>query len=406
MLRSSCAIAMVGLLAVACGSEVSDLAVGDVEYTTGPGGAEPNLQVTTDGRVLLTWLEPVSEGQHALRMAVRERGLWSDPKTVLESEHFFVNWADFPSLVEMGDGSWLVHWLEKTHGNKYAYHVKLAVSKDGGLAWGTSFSPHRDDSPTEHGFVSMVPWNEGAALIWLDGRAMTTEASGGEHDGLNLGEMSMRATTVTSDGALGPDVLLDSRTCECCQTSLVRTSRGLLAAYRDRSEAEIRNIAVVRFVEGSWSEPSHVADDNWYYPGCPVNGPQLSARGDTVVVSWFTAPDQQSAVYAAFSYDGGASFGAPIRIDDGDPLGRVDAEILDDGRAAVTWIERSEDAAEIRVRLVEPSATGPSYRVAQTSEARASGFPRIIQVGGEVLVAWTSVAEDGGVNVTALRPPE
>ena len=406
MLRSSCAIAMAGLLAVACGSEVSDLAVGDVEYTTGPGGAEPNLQVTTDGRVLLTWLEPVSEGQHALRMAVRERGLWSDPKTVLESEHFFVNWADFPSLVEMGDGSWLVHWLEKTHGNKYAYHVKLAVSKDGGLAWGTSFSPHRDDSPTEHGFVSMVPWNEGAALIWLDGRAMTTEASGGEHEGLNLGEMSMRATTVTSDGALGPDVLLDSRTCECCQTSLVRTSRGLLAAYRDRSEAEIRNIAVVRFVEGSWSEPSHVADDNWYYPGCPVNGPQLSARGDTVVVSWFTAPDQQSAVYAAFSYDGGASFGAPIRIDDGDPLGRVDAEILDDGRAAVTWMERSEDAAEIRVRLVEPSATGPSYRVAQTSEARASGFPRIIQVGGEVLVAWTSVAEDGGVNVTALRPPE
>jgi hypothetical protein len=394
------------LLAVGCGSEVSDLAVGDVEYTTGPGGAEPNLQVTTDGRVLLTWLEPVSEGQHALRLAVRKRGVWSDPKTVLESEHFFVNWADFPSLVEMGDGSWLVHWLEKTPGNKYAYHVKLAVSKDGGLAWGTSFSPHRDDSPTEHGFVSMVPWNEGAALIWLDGRAMTIEASGGEHEGLNLGEMSIRATTVDGDGALGPDVLLDSRTCECCQTSLVRTSRGLLAAYRDRSEAEIRNISVVRFVDGSWSEPSHVADDNWYYPGCPVNGPQLSARGDTVVVAWFTAPDQQSAVYAAFSHDGGGSFGPPIRIDDGDPLGRVDAEILDDGRAAVTWMERSEDAAEIRVRLVEPSSTGPSFRVAQTSEARASGFPRIVQVGGEVLVAWTSVAEDGGVNVTALGPPE
>ncbi|KPK65874.1 MAG: hypothetical protein AMS21_03670 [Gemmatimonas sp. SG8_38_2] len=397
---------MATLLGAGCASETADLVVGDVEYTSSAGSAEPNLHVTSDGRGILTWLEPVSAGRHALRLAVREAGAWSAPRTVLESERFFVNWADFPSLVEMGDGSWLVHWLEKAAENSYAYRVRLAVSKDDGFVWSTSFKPHRDDSPTEHGFVSMVPWDAGAALIWLDGREMTTEVSGGEHEGLNLGEMSLRATTVDSDGVMGPDVLLDSRTCECCQTSMARTSRGLVAAYRDRSESEIRNVSIVRFLDGSWSKPSHVADDNWYYPGCPVNGPQLSARGDTVVVAWFTAPESRPAVYAAFSYDGGASFRPPIRIDDGDPLGRVDVEILDDGRAAVIWVERSADAAEIRVRLVEPNSTGPALRVARTAEARGSGFPRIALAGRELLVAWTSLAEEGGVKVTALRAPK
>ncbi len=178
----------------------------------------------------------------------------------------------------------------------------------------------------------MAPVGDGfAAGVWLDGRGMTAAAADAEPEGA----MSLRATTVGRDGGLGPDVRLDDRTCECCQTSLVRTRRGLVAAYRDRSEREIRDIAVVRFVDGAWTPPSFVAVDSFYFPGCPVNGPQLSARGDTVVVAWFTAPERRPAVYAAYSFDGGASFGRPQRVDDGDPLGRVDVELLPDGRAAV-----------------------------------------------------------------------
>ncbi len=378
--------------------------MGEVEYLAGAGSGEPNLFAGSDGRVFLTWLEPSVAAQYALRLAPREAGQWSDPVTVVESGRFFVNWADFPSLVQLDSGDLVVHWLEKVGPETYAYHVMMAVSSDGGDTWSDAITPHRDASPTEHGFVSMVPWEGGAALVWLDGREMKSEAEAAGHDDLDRGDMSIRFTTLDRYGDLGPDVLLDPRTCECCQTSLARVGSGLLAAYRDRSEAEIRNIAVARYTEGRWSAPTHVVDDNWYYPGCPVNGPQISALNETVVVVWFTAPQQKPAVYAAFSSDSGKSFGRPIRIDEGDPLGRVDVELLEDGRAVASWLERSETAAEIRVRaLGMKGRMGPSVVVAESSEARASGFPRLARVGEELLVAWTVVGDRGGVRTAAVR---
>ena len=404
MLRQACVLVLGVSLISACEPSVSKLVVGEVEYVTGAGSGEPNLFAAPDGRTFLTWLEPAGADRYALRLAARDARVWSNPTTVVERAEFFVNWADFPSLVELHKGNLLVHWPEKTSPETYAYHVMLALSADGGATWSEPITPHRDASPTEHGFVSMVPWEGGAALVWLDGREMKSEAEAAAQDDLDRGDMSIRFTTVGPDGDLGPEVLLDPRTCECCQTSLARVGSGLLAAYRDRSEAEIRNIAVVRYDDGRWSEPAHVADDNWYYPGCPVNGPQLSAIGDAVVVAWFTAPEQKPAVYAAFSSDGGRSFGGPIRIDEGDPLGRVDVEILDDGRAVVSWLERSEAAAEVRVRLVgQDGRMGRTVVVAETSEARASGFPRIVLLEDELLVAWTVVGDSGGVRVVEVR---
>ena len=79
---------------------------------------------------------------------------------------------------------------------------------------------------------------------------------------------------------------------------------GPVAAYRDRSEAEIRDIAVRRLVGGEWSEPVHVGEDNWEIRGCPVNGPALAARGEDVAIAWFTGAGGTAKVSVAFSADG------------------------------------------------------------------------------------------------------
>jgi hypothetical protein len=122
------------------------------------------------------------------------------------------------------------------------------------------------------------------------------------------------------------------------------------------------------------------------------------------VAVWFTAPENAPAVYAAFSTDGGASFGERIRVDDGDPLGRVDVELLPDGRAVAAWLERTETAAEVRARPVGQSGVmGASVTVAETAESRASGFPRLALAGDEVVFAWTLIGESGGVRVATLR---
>lgn len=385
--------------------------VSQVELSV-PNAREPNLDATSDGRVVMSWWEKTGDKRHALKVAARSAGGWSLVRTVVEGDQLFVNWADFPSILELPDGVWVTHWLQKTAPGTYAYHVKLAISRDQGATWSAPITPHRDASPTEHGFVSMVPWNDGVGLIWLDGRAMAggepatagdDKATAGDH-GMPRGAMTIRFTTVGPDGSLGEDVLLDDRTCECCQTALAVTTNGLVAAYRDRSEAEVRNIAITRLVDGHWTEPAHVADDKWHYPGCPVNGPSLSTSGDTVAIAWFTAPEQQPKTFVAFSTDAGATWSAPIRVDDGKPLGRVDIELLADGSALVSWLEATE-RAEVRARRVgRDGKVDPSWVVTETSEARASGFPRMARTGNEIVFAWTEVGETGGVRVVTATP--
>ncbi len=390
-------------LAGGCGSGArpTELSL-SVEFSGAPGSGQPNLFATPDGRVLLTWHQPNNAGGYDLKIAERRQGIWSEPQTVASGNPFFVNWADFPSAVELEDGTWLVHWLQKVAPSTYAYHVYTAFSRDRGYSWGPAVVPHRDSSPTEHGFVSIVPWEGGGALVWLDGREMRGGSDG--EAGSEEGAMTIRFATMNLDGSLGEEVLLDSRTCECCQTAMVRTARGLLVAYRDRTEEEIRDISVVRWEGGRWTEPRRVAEDNWHFPACPVNGPALSARGDTVSLAWFTGSGGEPKVYVAFSRDGGASFGAPVRVDGGRPLGRVDVELVSGGAALVSWLESGSAQAEIRVRRVTESGDLGEYRVvAPSSEARSSGFPRMALAGDELVFAWVVPGEHGGVRVASSK---
>jgi len=388
------------LLLFATGAHSGAAPADPVEFRGPPGSVTPNLAVGRDGRVLLTWLEPIAEGRHALRLAVRQGGRWTPPQTIRESDRFFVNWADFASLVETVDGQWVVHWLEKTEAKPYAYHVMLSVSADRGQTWSAPFPAHRDRSPTEHGFVAMLPRPSGGVdLAWLDGRRM---------DGNPAGTMGVRTTSLVVAGSprLGDEVELDDRTCECCQVALARTSRGLVAAFRDRSSSEIRDIALAREVSGAWTEPQVIAADDWEHRACPVNGPALAADGDHLALVWFTRARNEPRVYLVQSDDGGATFGSRVRIDDGQTLGRVDAEPLGGGAVAIASLEgKGEADAEWRVRRVEADGrTGPARVVATVTRARLAGFPRFARAGADLLLSYTAPGADGGVRVIRLDP--
>ena len=384
-------VGLVLAVAVGCQAGPGRLVVGGVEFTAPPGSQAPHLAVA-DGRALLSWLEPAGAGRHALRTALREPGgAWQAPGTVVVGDSLFANWADIPSVEPLPDGTWLAHWLRKVAAGPYAYHVALAVSRDGGGSWGAPFRPHGDLSETEHGFVSLVPWNDGAAGVWLDGRGTA-----------NDGPMTLRFTTIAPSGVAAPDVEVDPRVCDCCQTALARTTRGLVVAYRGRADGEIRDVAVRRFADGRWSDAILVSEDGWHYPGCPVNGPAVAARGDTVAVVWFTAAGGTPRVYAAFSTDGGAAFGPRMQVDDGRPAGRVDVVWWHE-TALVSWIEETADAGDVRVRELRTtgSRTGSTV-VAVTQASRAAGFPRLAAVGDAVVIAWTQPGPDGGVRAAAL----
>jgi hypothetical protein len=240
-------------------------------------------------------------------------------------------------------------------------------------------------------------WREKGALgaVWLDGRKFKEEG----HNTAN--EMMLVSTTIRPDGTLGPEVRLDERTCDCCQNTAAVTANGPIIAYRNRSPEEIRDIHVTRRVGGKWTTGVPVHNDNWKIAACPVNGPAIAARDKRVALAWFTAPFDSARVNLAFSDDAGATFTAPIRIDNGMPAGRVDVALLNDGGALVTWIERvGGEVAAVRARRVSRDGkAGVTTTIATSSVARASGFPRMAVTGSNVMFAWTVPGRPSSVRV-------
>lgn len=369
-------------------------AIDSVGSPTGPGSAEPNLTVAPDGRVFMSWLQTDSGGT-ALRFAVHDGAKWSAARTIVQGKDFFVNWADFPSIEVLGKNQLAAHWLQRNGKSTYAYGVRIAQSNDGGVTWSTPIIPHRDSTESEHGFVAL--WHEGTTLgaAWLDGRKFTK----GEHSASN--EMTLMTTTIAPNGTRGAEVLLDNRTCDCCQNAAAVTSAGPIVVYRNRSPEEIRDIHITRRVAGKWTIGVPVHNDSWKIAACPVNGPAVAANGTRVALAWFTAPNDSGRVNVAFSDDAGATFSAPTRIDGGVPAGRVDIALLADGAALVTWIERTGgDGAAVRTRRVSRDGkAGAPITIAASSAARASGFPKAVITGSNVIFAWTVVGKPSTVRV-------
>lgn len=404
--RVSRARMLVLMAALLAGCADAALPVIELTPATSPAGEEsgqPFLAAMPDGRVLLSWLEQQQDGAHALRFAAGDGAVWSEPKLLAVSSRFFVNWADFPSITVLPDGRLAVHWLERSGPGTYAYDVRISMSSDGGRTWAAPITPHRDGTRTEHGFATLFPDGAELGAVWLDGRNM----GGGDLHG-DGGDMTLRFARIGATGEISAEAELDARTCECCQTDVAVTEQGPVIVFRDRSPSEIRDIAIVRRPVDGWSAPVPVHGDGWRIDGCPVNGPAIAAQGNRVVVAWFTAADETPRVNVAFSRDAGATFGSPVRVDEGNPGGRVDLVLRPDGVALVSWLERVEGRARVQVRAIrDGSEPGPVAVVDTVSAERRSGFPRMAFAGDVLVFAWTDPGRPSRVRVATahLRTP-
>lgn len=377
-----------------------------------PPSRQPRLAAAPDGAVFMSWFERRDSTRYALRVARFVRGSWSEPATVAEGDSFFVNWADFPVLLATGGNRVVIAWPWKHGGEPYAYDVRIAGSGDGGRTWSRPIVPHRDGTATEHGFVSLVPAQAGGVrAFWLDGRKFADRPTGAAkdstaHDEHGDGEMTLRTAWVGLDGSLMDEQEVDDRVCDCCQTGAVGRGGHALVAYRDRSSEEVRDISVAWLRGGRWSEPAPVHRDAWRTPGCPVNGPALDMVGSQVAMAWFTMAGDSARVLAAVSNDAGRRFGAPVRVDQGDPLGRTDVEMLPDGSALISWLEVRGKEALIQVRRLDPRGSlSDAATLGSASTSRASGFPSMARSQSHLFVAWTETGDTSRVRVATARIP-
>ncbi|EED30495.1 hypothetical protein NOR53_522 [gamma proteobacterium NOR5-3] len=369
-----------------------------IEELPSPAGLNSSLsRISRDelGNVYLSWVsQDDAHTQLAYAQLIDDK--WSEPHIISEGAGWFVNWADFPVL-SMNSNAGVAHWLQTSGEGSYDYDVVASFYDSAVEQWGEGVAVNRSGVAAENGFVSMLPMGDQQTLIaWLDGRNTKTQPE--------PGPMTLRGAVFDASGNNLREWELDQATCDCCQTSAAMTDAGPVVVYRDRSADEVRDIAIVRFIDESWTPPAIIHRDDWQVAGCPVNGPAVVASGNVVAVAWFTAKDDAPKVQLALSTDSGASFSPPTLVAGPKTNGRVDAVMLANGEVVVSWLDTS--ATEARIMLSRFSSTGQpvdKFEVARTSASRRSGFPIIESVDNTVYLSWTDIADTPAVRVARVN---
>ena len=381
---------------------VVDNSIPPLQFIENPAAGNAFLpRLYSNGRSLfMSWVH-TEDSVATLNYSKRHGTAWSQPITVASGTDWFVNWADFPTISE-NNGAIFTNILQRSADGTYTYDIKLnlfhggstTVAQDAKASWFKDLKLHNDTTKSEHGFVSLIPYLDNSFMVsWLDGRN-TSGMSHGEHDDDHGGAMTLRAAVVHANGTISNRVQLDDRVCDCCGTSMAMTEAGPVVVYRDRSEGEVRDISIVRYIDDRWTTPQTVAEDNWEIPGCPVNGPAVSSFKNILAVAWFTAAKGEGDVQVAFSEDNGAHFGHAFRIDVGNATGRVDIVMINEEDAAVLWMEPNGENDVIQLMKINKHGyTKPLIVVSSTAASRASGFPQLELVGDHLYCAWTLVHE-------------
>ncbi|HZW09212.1 MAG TPA: hypothetical protein VFF69_04850 [Phycisphaerales bacterium] len=386
MTRTTIASVLFGMAAASAAAPQPEGAEGSRLSLDPPAAARAaayRLSPASEG-LLLSWHEPGDEGVRLCWSRLTDAG-WCGARVVTAQRTGVVaNWADVPAVVEGGDGAMYAHWLRS--GGGASYDIVALRSTDGGETWRELGQLNDDDVKGEHGFVSYVAHEDGVRAYWLDGR----EISGGHGESdAHTGRMTLRTALVGE--TIAPSELVDDSVCDCCNTAAAATPSGPVVVYRDRAHGEIRDISIAG---GGLGGIGAVHEDGWVMPGCPVNGPAIAADGERVVVVWYTGSPAPS-IKAAFSTDGGKTFGDAIVVDkaaaDTVPLGRVDV-VLDGEEAVVCWLRDERHKGALLAQRVGPAGVvGEPVKVAPMEGSRQSGFPQMERLGDRLLIVWRDI---------------
>ena len=373
---------ILSFLAISCTSK--DVIVKEISFLYENSNAQPSL-VSGEGSLSLSWISSNDGKKSSLNFSQFKEGKWVNTQTMATGSNWFVNWADFPAHA-INENLILSSYLEKSDSGTYTYDVILSLQKLSGEKVKEDFLLHTDGVKAEHGFVSIIPnHNQGFFITWLDGRNTVEKDLDGYHK-----PMTIRFAEITNKGDIIDESELDSATCDCCQTSIAVTNKGPVVVYRDRSDKEVRDIYIARKINGIWGVPTPIHNDGWEINGCPVNGPKVASNSNNLAVSWFTVSNEKPTVNLSFSKSNGASFGAPIKINDDDPIGRVDVAFLNPQEVLVSYIEGDDVGTYLRIKKVSiDGKISAPITISKIDGGRSTGVPQLEILDNEAFIVWT-----------------
>jgi len=352
-------------------------------------GLAPKLSMDQNGNAVLSWLERLSSSQGRLRFAVQQQNGWSAPTTVTEGP---VATEEFASAFVLSPRpqEFVALWTEiKDHDhNNWTEFGYFSRSTDGGNAWSHPEALATDFSKTEHSYLSGAVLDSGAVgFTWLDGRetAKVPYPDGHYH---------LMAGMLYPDGHYSGEKMLDDNVCTCCPTASVSLGNEMLIGYRDRTQAEIRDMNTVRLSDKLTAYgPYSVHHDGWKINACPTNGPALDVRNGKVVVAWFSAANGPLLSFST-STDGGKDFTSAKEVSAATAtVGHPAIALLADGSSILAWIESGNPESHLRARqILNDGQFGPVVEIAHGS---GFGYPSMRAQGNTVLLAWMQAADTG-----------
>ena len=358
--------------------------VQEIPFFYDNSNAQPNL-VSYNGSLSLSWISSKEENKAFLNYSQYKKGRWIKPQVIASGSDWFVNWADFPAHAINQDLIITSH-LKKSASGRYTYDVILNLQKLSGEKIKENFLLNTDGVEAEHGFVSIIANNEkGFFITWLDGRNTIEKKLEGDHK-----PMTIRFAEITDKGDVIKESELDASTCDCCQTSIAITNDGPIVVYRDRGEKEVRDIYSVKNINGTWEEPNVVHDDGWIINGCPVNGPKVAVNSKDLAIAWFTVSNDNPLVNVSFSKNNGNSFGAPLKVNDHDTIGRVDVSFLNDEEVIVSYMEVDDIGTYLRIKKVSfDGKISEPITISKIDGGRNTGVPQLEIIDSEIFIVWT-----------------
>ncbi|WP_421774681.1 hypothetical protein [Gracilimonas sp.] len=370
-------------------SETADIQLQEIPSVAGNNSSLPSLYTDNTGIVFMSWVEE-RDNIADLNYATFKNNTWSEPSVISADSTWFLNWADYPSIIGHNGQPMAAHWLNKKPGGTYAYDINISAYTN---EWSDKTIPHQDETATEHGFLSMLPASDSTFMaVWLDGRKT---AGRDHHEYADLSKaMTLRGAIIDRNGLVLEKFLIDDAVCDCCNTSLAKTENGFIVTYRNRTEDEIRDIYSSVFRDGSWSEPKPVHNDNWEIAACPVNGPAVEVQNGVVATSWFTGANGENKLQLGISNDHGNNFDKVISVDNQNAVGRTDLVITAD-KIWVSWLSSADGAGQLN--LASYSLAGEplnQYSIPNISGKRSTGFPQITKSEYGILIAFTDVSEE------------
>lgn len=384
------------------------LSITTTVLATGTRAAQPSVAVDPREGFVLTWQERDDEGDQLLFAVIGRDGVERRRGRIARGHDWFINGADFPNLVVLDNGDWVSFYLQKTAPDTYAYAIDTLRSRDAGASWDAPVRIHRDGTDTEHGFVSLLAAGDDVVrAVWLDGRHMATSGSieHGEHDGDHDHEaMTLRSAALGRNGVLFDEFELDPLTCACCQTSAVRVGERSVVAYRDRSEAEQRDIHWLEHGSGGWTKPRSLHADGWIIAACPVNGPALASADGRIAAIWPTMAQGEMRVLLALGI--GERFAAPTILAEGpSELGRVDIAAWPRHQWLALRVHASEHVPALLLSVLDRKGK-PLWQ--QQIATRVGGFPRLASMDEVALLAWAESRGQPGetqIGTALVRAP-